>query len=223
MARKVRESIYSVAVTTVPNLAIYAADIGSVATGRFGWASLSDAGTNGGSDPAQMVVELGKDLGRGVPVALGFECPLWMDLPSSASELTKARNGEGNRPWSAGAGAGALATGLVQVTWILRELRKLAPTAQAYLSWSEFEKAEAGLYLWEAFVTGEAKAKTHEADAVLAVEAFRRALPNPEANSAVKPKGTEVLSLVGAAMLRTGWAESATFLGVPSVVIRAGA
>jgi hypothetical protein len=90
--------------------AIYAADIGSVATGRFGWARRSDVGTNGGTDPAQMVVELGKDMGRGVRVALGFECPLWMDLPSSAAELTKARNGEGNRPWSAGAGAGALAT-----------------------------------------------------------------------------------------------------------------
>lgn len=207
--------------TTVSNLAIYAADIGSVATGRFGWASFSDVGTSSGSDPAQMVVELGKVLGRGLRVALGFECPLWMDLPSSAAELTKARNGEGNRPWSAGAGAGALATGLVQVTWILRELRKLAPTARAYLSWAEFEKAEAGLYLWEAFVTGDAKAKTHEGDAMLAVEAFRRALPNPEAHSAVQPKGTEVLSLVGAAMLRTGWTVGADVLGQPAIVIRA--
>lgn len=206
--------------TDESNLVIYAADIGSVAAGRFGWASFSDVGTNGGSDPAQMVVEVAKDLGRGVRVALGFECPLWMDLPSSAAELTKARNGEGNRPWSAGAGAGALATGLVQVTWILRELRSLAPTARAYLSWAEFEKAEAGLYLWEAFVTGEAKAKTHEADAVVAVEAFRRALPNPEAHSAVKPKGTEVLSLIGAAMLRTGWADSAAVLSLPCIVLR---
>jgi hypothetical protein len=202
---------------------IYAADIGSVATGRFGWASLSDGGTTGGSDPAQMVVELGKDMARGVRVALGFECPLWMDLPSSAAELTKARQGEGNRPWSAGAGAGALATGLVQVTWILRELRRLAPTGRAYLSWAEFEQAETGLYLWEAFVTGEAKAKTHEADAMLAVEAFRRALPNPEEHSAVKPKGTEVLSLVGAAMLRTGWAGSVEVLSRPCLVIRGGA
>lgn len=57
---------------------------------------------------------------------------------------------------------------------------------------------------------------------MLAVKAFRAALPDPEARSAVKPKGTEVMSLIGAAMLRTGWAESATVLGVPAVVIRAG-
>lgn len=205
------------------SLVICAADIGSVAAARFGWAIFSGSGVEQGTDPAVMVARLGGDVAGGLPVALGFECPLWMDLPAAASELTKARQGEGNRPWSAGAGAGALATGLVQVTWILRELRKLAPAARAYLSWKEFAQAGSGLFLWEAFVTGKAKAETHDGDAMLAVKAFRAALPDPEARSAVRPKGTEVMSLIGAAMLRTGWAEPLAVLGVPSLVVRADA
>ncbi len=203
------------------SLVICAADIGSVATGRFGWASLSGSGVEQGTDPAVMISRLGRAVAEGLPVALGFECPLWMDLPAAAMELTRARQGEGNRPWSAGAGAGALATGIVQVTWILRELRRLAPTARAHLSWKAFEQAGAGLFLWEAFVTGDAKAATHHGDALLAAEAFRAALPDPEARSSVKPKGPEVMSLVGAAMLRTGWSVGPTILGVPAVVIRA--
>jgi hypothetical protein len=57
---------------------------------------------------------------------------------------------------------------------------------------------------------------------MLAVKAFRAALPDPQARSAVKPKGPDVISLIGAAMLRTGLAEPLMVLGVPSVVIRAG-
>jgi hypothetical protein len=42
--------------------------------------------------------------------------------PDGRRGLGKARGGEGNRPWSAGAGSGALATGLAQGAWMLRQL-----------------------------------------------------------------------------------------------------
>lgn len=34
-------------------------------------------------------------------------------------ELTSSRQGEGSRAWSAGAGCGALATGLTETLWVL--------------------------------------------------------------------------------------------------------
>jgi hypothetical protein len=54
---------------------------------------------------------------------------------------------EGNRSWSAGAGAAALATGAVQVAWILQELRQRAPDAQPFLDWEAFTSAGRGLFL----------------------------------------------------------------------------
>ena len=42
--------------------------------------------------------------------------------PDTWQGLGKARCGKRNRPWSAGASAGALATGLAQGAWMLRQL-----------------------------------------------------------------------------------------------------
>lgn len=205
------------------DLVIYAADIGSVAKGRFGWwrrTTTSPSG-HGGSRPDELVNVVADDLEHGRPVALGFECPLWMDLPRDASELTRARNGEGDRASSAGAGSGALATGLAQTAWILRELRPKAPTVRAFLDWHAFATAKSGLFIWEAFVTKEAKVDTHEGDATKATDAFGAALPNPVPKSSVTQRGPEVSSLIGAALLRTGWTTDISVLGQACLVIRA--
>jgi len=77
--------------------------------------------------------------------------------------LGQARQGETvdgrSRPWSAGAGSGALATGLVQMAWVL----ELA--------------GEADLFVWEAFVSGTGKPvpagiTQHAADAAAAADTF---------------------------------------------------
>lgn len=208
------------------SIVIYAADIGSVSKGNFGWSrrGLKPSGEperSGGHHPADLVAEVAEDLAGGVSVALGFECPQWMDLPADAKELTRGRNGESDRAWSAGAGSGALATGLVQTAWILRELRNAAPNAKAFLRWADFAEAKGGLFLWEAFVTGAAKSETHEGDAQKATDAFAAALPDPSTKSSVTPRGAEVVSLLGAALLRTGWSADVSLLGQPCVVIRA--
>jgi hypothetical protein len=78
-----------------------------------------------------------------------------------------------------GAGAAALATGLVEVAWILGELRHRCPGTEAHLDWSQFADAGRGLFLWEAFVSADAKAATHVDDATIAVHTFRKALPDP--------------------------------------------
>jgi hypothetical protein len=90
----------------------------------------------------------------------------------------------------------------------------------AYLDWSAFTQAGRGIFLWEAFVTGSAKGDSHEDDAQIGAEAFREALPDPR--GANVSKMTEpVFSLVGGAMVETGWARDRRLLGSPSIVIKA--
>jgi len=117
-------------------------------------------------------------------------------------------------------GAGALATGLVEVPWLLRVIReRVAAPPAAFMKWDDFLRAGRGLLLWEAFVTGSAKRDSHANDAVAAVEAFRAALPDPTRAHALLD--SEVLSLLGATMLRTGWTSDLMVLAAPTLVIRA--
>lgn len=203
---------------------IYCADVGSIPNGRFGWArSAADERKierhRGGTEIVELLDGLAEDLTAGQGVALGFECPLFVPVPEQPLRLGKARPGEGNRPWSAGAGAGAMATGIVEVAWILSELRRRRPKAKPYLDWAEFAAAGCGLFLWEAFVTAEAKAATHVDDATIAVAAFRDSLPDPTAKDAVTAE--RPLSLLGAALLWSGWSIDADLLRTRCLVIRA--
>jgi alkylated DNA nucleotide flippase Atl1 len=135
--------------------------------------------------------------------------------------LGAARPGEGNRPFSGGPGTAALVTGLVQTAWILRSLRERRPGAVAFLDWDEFTGVGRGLYLWEAFVTGKAKAASHVDDALIAATTFCDSLPDPQAANAVEAE--RPLSLVGAALLWSGWSQEAALLHKPCLVIKASA
>lgn len=103
-------------------LVVACADIGSMKNTKsnFGWQSSAGAEGCYGSE---LVAHLSGLLAVGVPVALGFECPLFVPLRADERALTNQRAGEAGKPWSAGAGCGAMATGLVQVTWILQQLK----------------------------------------------------------------------------------------------------
>lgn len=88
-------------------------------------------------------------MGAGVKVARGFECPLWVPVPDDPSGLTAGRAADGNRAWSAGAGASALAAGLTETAWILRQISlglrdRRASLPSAYLEWREFARADTG-------------------------------------------------------------------------------
>jgi hypothetical protein len=205
------------------DLVVYCADIGSIPNRRFGWARVDPDEAaierhRGGTEIVELVAAVADDLAAGRRVALGFECPLYVPVPDNPLELGKARVGEGNRSWSAGAGSGALATGLVEVAWILRALRERASETAIQFDWKEFE-THGGLFLWEAFVTDRAKAATHVDDATVAVAAFLDALPDPEARNAVT--AAEPLSLLAAALAWSGWPGSDKLLGRPCLVIKA--
>lgn len=204
------------------NLTVACADVGSEANGNFGWAVLDLPGR------AEEVPESGsmrafadgivERLRSNRSVALGFECPLFVPLRAEPAELMRARAGEKNRPWSAGAGCGSLTTGLVQVAWVLDRIRRAIPTEPSVtFEWSEFEKHPPGLFLWEAFVSGSSKSDSHHGDAGLAVSSFVDALPNPaDANIVTEPN---VYSVVGAALLRTGWSVPLSVLSESCLVL----
>jgi hypothetical protein len=203
------------------DLVVFCADVGSVRSGRFGWACGSppvDAAAEvNHSNPAHLADAVADQLRLGRPVALGFECPLFVPVPEAAEMLGAARSGEGNRAWSAGAGTGALATGLVQAAWTLAAVRRRWPQTVLRLEWEPFAHARTGLLIWEAFVTAAAKGSSHMDDARIAVEAFGRALPHPvSAVTADRP-----LSLAGAAAMWSGWLDDPRALRAPTLVIRA--
>jgi hypothetical protein len=206
-------------------LVIHCADIGSVKNRNFGWARLgaedAAAECTTGHDIKPFVESIVADLNAGSRVALGFECPLFVPVSEDPAGLTSARPGEGDRAWSAGAGAGSLATGLTETVWVLDQVGRQLPTRpKVFVKWPAFREAERGLFIWEAFVTKAAKADTHHGDAELAALSFREALPNLEKQNAVVCEGT-VRSLFGAALLQTGWVKDLSWLHEPCIVVRA--
>jgi hypothetical protein len=213
------------------DLSVFCVDIGSIARKRLGWAAARDEGEVAGrKDISALVDALSADLESG-PVALGFECPLWLPVPDDPDDLGRARSGEGNRPWSAGAGPAALATGLVQVSWVLGELRRRAPAADAYLRWKEFEEAETGIFLWEALVSGSGKlavdlpeiSDPDVRDAwIAAVESEKRRVAGSLGGDPEPGNRANALSLLGAALLRTGWSDDASLLADRCLVLEVG-
>ena len=213
-----------VRVLSIPELAIYCADVGSIAEGKFGWARQDPAAGEveehrGGEEIVDFAATVKDDLQEGRPVALGFECPLFVPVPEDPMALGRGRKGDGNRAWSAGAGPAVLATGVVQATWVLSEIAAALPSTSVTFDWPSFSQDGSGLFLWEAFVTGAAKRDTHVGDARAAVEAFADALPEPFDKNAVDE--ARVLSLVGAAAIWSGLALNPSLLRAPCLVLRA--
>ena len=211
-------------------LAIYCADIGSIKNGNFGWAVVHGDRQRGGKEIGGLADDLVGSLAADNKVALGFECPLWVPVPDDPSGLTAGRAVDGNKPWSAGAGASALAAGLTETAWILREIRRRlkdggVPPA-THFDWEEFTRADAGIFLWEAFVTGKAKAGGtdsdkggHVADALTACKAFASRLPDPGTASPCEPPHA-ARSLIGAAVLWSGWSKDLALLRARCVVVK---
>ena len=212
------------------SLVVYCADVGSIAKQNFAWARI-DSGERStaqtGQDIEILAESVGQDLDRGRRVSLGFECPLFVPLPEDQNLLTKARPEDGNRAWSAGAGCGSLATGLTEVTWVLRRARAaLTRDVPAFLDWRRFCDAGEGLLLWEAFVSGDGKRgagerfdNPHVRDAVIGGTCFLESVAAFEDQD--QAPSDEVYSLVGAALLRSGWSTDLELLRVRPLVVKA--
>jgi hypothetical protein len=171
---------------------VVAVDIGSVRPpSKFAWAAFDAAGrglVNSGTDPESAVSALVPGLLTGGQAALLLEAPMSVPVsggrPDAWRGLGEARRGERNRPWPAGAGAGALATGLAEGAWMLRQIAVTVPGLAATTRPRSWRHGGAQLLLAEAFITASGKreplpAGQHAADAVAAGLALAEVLDSP--------------------------------------------
>jgi len=214
---------YRTRVGKMINLIVWAADVGSVRRNNFGWCRASwqqeSVGTTTGTDILAFASGVTDDLSDGKKVAIGFECPLFVPVADDPLFLTSARQGDGNRAWSAFGGAAALATGLAECVWIFEKIRLLAGVPiQPTFSWQELLSQEANLFIWEAFVSGSSKASSHRRDAETATRTFWAEYPEIAKANAVTAQNP--YSLVGAALLRSGLTTDLSVLSEQCIVIK---
>ena len=211
-------------------------DVGSVALGRFAWAAVDAPAlslADQGSDPETAVRALAGGLVSTGRSALVLEAPVAVPVPAADRtdgwrELGRARSGEGNRPWSAGAGAGVLATGVAQAAWLLARLREALPDTAATTRPDRWSSADGPpLLLAEALVSGAGKpvptaAGPHAADAEAAARALAERLPDlPSLASDVRCTPHRPFNLFTAAALWAGLDIAPEELHSDVVVVRA--
>ncbi|MEU4697472.1 hypothetical protein [Nonomuraea dietziae] len=212
---------------------IVAVDIGTVRPpANFAWAAfdapspdLADAGF----DPLTAVSALVAALGDARRAVLLLEAPMSVPVPATAEDgwrlLGRRREGEGNRPWSAGAGTGALATGLAQGAWMLGRLARLAKGLTATTDVRLWREDGARLLLAEAFVSALGKpeptsAGQHAADAAAAGLAMLRLLEEDSAVSEVCCAPCGPFNLLAAMALWAGLAIDPAELRSEVLVVR---
>lgn len=199
--------------------AIYACDIGSCRKGNFAWArigSQQSAKPSSSRDIEALVSFLQTDLTAGLNIALGFEAPLFVPVPKNPNEFGRSRAGEGNRPFSAGAGASAALIGLQETTWIMHRLRDNIEKYKVIVDWQLWPPVSSTILLWEAFVSGSAKGECHTDDAVTAALEFQQR----EASLHSDVTCERTLSLVGAAAVWSGFSADLALLKKPVLVLR---
>ena len=199
-------------------------DIGSPKKDNVGWAIVNGSDCCDAGTCLDRCIERLAEVLRKEPLALGFEAPMFVPMRCKAMTLTEARDGDGGRPFSAGAGATTLVCATVVVPYVLRRLRKAVPSASATLNWRKWQRQEGEsgqLLLFEAFVSGKAKTKdgTHEKDAEAAARALCDKLKDYRCVESMVTVGRS-FNILGAMMLRTGWASSCRVLCASCLVVK---
>jgi hypothetical protein len=214
----------------VTHRSIYAVDIGSTRLSRnstraFAWACVGkvplEQGVRCSSDIDRLAKEIEQDLREGYSVALGFEAPLFIPVPMESERLSRGRDGDGDRAWAAPAGASVATLGLHQSAWLLRHLAKTCSrTACLLLDYSQWppQGDSPVLFLWEAFVSGNARDEDHRRDAASAATYFLAHEANLSAKVACRADNP--ISLIGAAALWAGWSEDLSLLHDEVLVLR---
>lgn len=170
---------------------------------KIGWASSSGrSGT--GPDLDGALRDVADALNQSIPVALGFEAPIWTPRREDLKRITSRRLGAEmtfNRAWSAGAGCAALGAALGLMPWCFSQIGRHTKERLATTSPIAFEERGKGLFVWEAFVSGHAKAATHMDDASLALVAFQARDLRAPSDVPDEP----AINLAAAALMATGW------------------
>jgi len=195
---------------------VAAVDVGSPS--KMGWAIYD--GISGCGDPERFLDSMVDALSREIPVSLGFEAPLWTPRGRTFDRMTANRGGieaAMRRPWSAGAGCGALGAGIANMAWVFERLRDRVGSIKSTTQPARLHNGDSVLLIWEAFVSGKQKATSHEGDAEIAVGAFRKTWPNLVSAIELEPS----VNLAAAALLSTGHDIDLNELSLPGLVIAA--
>ncbi len=214
----------------MPELIDYACDVGSTRKGNFGWARVVDGqrrAVSGGTDIDTLAAVLRADLDSGHSLSLGIESPLFLPVPDRSGGLCRGRDGDGDRSCFASAGACVTALGLHELAFLLANLKREGVSGTT--RWKTWEPAPECILLWEAFVSGRAKAnpadaQVHVRDAATAAVSFKSALQEARrSGNGVRVVDGTPLSLVGAALLWSGWAKDDALLREDCLVVRPSA
>jgi hypothetical protein len=194
-----------------------------------GWAVLDQTGRRLGSDLEVLVDALAPHLVAERNIALGFECPLYVPKRADVSLMTTCRPGEVGLNWCGGPGGSVLATGLVQVNWVLRQLARRSRLATGTTRWSEFSSGRCQLFVWEAYITSRSGVKvssdeiagvsSHQGDALCGALAFQRVVVSDD----TFPSDFErepALSLIGMNLVETGWSCDVTLMSEACAVLK---
>lgn len=204
-------------------------DVGSPKKGNVGWAVLQADSQLTGCDLSELIDVLGVHMRSELPIAVGFECPLYLPKRDDPLSMTDCRRGETGLNWCGGPGASVLATGLAQVNWVLTKLAAAKHDAAGTTRWSEFSGGRCRLFFWEAFITSRAGVSIriesavgvshHEEDALCGALAFRQ-VPATNDNFPSDLEDERALSLIGMHLLDTGLSKDFTLLSEPCAVLK---
>ncbi len=190
-------------------------DIGKLT--NLGWVVEGPSVNESGKDIDKCIEVLASALKMG-PLALGFEAPMFVPYGRKRCDLDKARKGDGDRAFSAAAGACVLTKGLVTVPYILERLRCRAEAARPTFKWRE-RLSERDLLLFEAFVAHVGRSVSHEECARLALKRFPKEWEKRASfESDIEEPCT--MNLLGAMLLRIGGTDDLTMLSEPCLVVR---
>jgi hypothetical protein len=189
-------------------------DIGSPKLGNLGWCIIDiknnqELTGDNLDDLFPNLIEASNSSG----IILGLEAPLFVPLRSNLMEATKARKGEGRRPWSAGAGAQVLTMNLPIMTYIFKHLYALKPDISYFLNDHGFSAQAGQVMIFEALVSGVDKGVSHVNDAQIMASScmfFSKSKKLPH-SILEQENQTEYLNLSAVALLRCGiWRDPAT-------------
>ncbi len=209
---------------------IYTCDIGSTRHSKkkgapaFAWARLlPNEGiklVQGSSDIQLLIRRLELDIKEGYNVALGFEAPLFIPIPEDSKDLSKGRDGDGNRSFAAPVGLSVCTLGIHQSAWILKRLYETSSCKCDFtLDWQCWPPSghRPVLFCWEAFVSGGAHSNEHRRDAATAVVFFFDNEQNLQKANAVSAKNP--ISLIGAVAIWSGWTSDLDYLHYRSTLV----
>ncbi len=205
---------------------VYCLDIGSVSNNNFFWARRGlqpvEEEVFCGASLSRAADRLKEDLSHQASVALGLECPLFLLQPKEIEELGGKRKADlKERAVVSGPAATSALTGLQQLLYVLEQVK--ADTVHAGVDLAGFVAQKPGLYLWEAFIGKDAANRAeglHYMDAVTAVAAFGSLAHKHQLGLPEEQKEEAVLSLAGAALLRSGLSQDVGALKEQPLVIR---